>query len=217
MSRLSLAFRCFFRLLFGRGLPADAAAYLPESVRPAELPAAREEPTTDHKAAAEDAARKKADGQAAAVKPEPAPVSKPSRAAGGGDLAAHHRDGALALLALLQREGRLIDFLRESIEGYDDSDIGAAVRDIHRGCKKVIDDHFALEAVMPGEEEARVTVPEGFDPGEVRLIGKIAGEPPFKGTLRHHGWRVTEVKLPTLTDGVDRRVVAPAEVEVAAR
>lgn len=213
MSRLSLAFRCFFRLLFGRGLPAAAAEYLPESVRPAALPAPREE------AKAEEAPAARGDGAAPAGKAEPAAAApRPARATGGGgDLAAHHRDGALALLALLQREGRLIDFLRESIESYDDSDIGAAVRDIHRGCKKVIDEHFALEAVMPGEEEARVVVPEGFDPGEVRLIGKIAGEPPFKGTLRHHGWRVTEVKLPTLTDGVDRRVVAPAEVEVAAR
>ena len=49
----------------------------------------------------------------------------------------------------------------------------------------------------------------------MRLIGKVSGEPPFTGTLRHHGWRVTEVKLPTLTDGVDRRVLAPAEVEIA--
>ena len=72
-----------------------------------------------------------------------------------------------------------------------------------------------LEAVMPGEEDTRVKVPAGFDPGEVRLIGKISGEPPFTGTLRHHGWRVTEVKLPTLTEGVDRRVLAPAEVEIA--
>ena len=71
-----------------------------------------------------------------------------------------------------------------------------------------------MEAVMPGHGEARVVVPAGFDPGEVRLVGKVSGKPPFNGTLRHHGWRVIEVKLPTLTDGVDRRVVAPAEVEI---
>jgi len=136
-------------------------------------------------------------------------------AASQGDLAAHHRDGALALLALLQREGRLVDFLRESVDDYSDADIGAAARDIHRGCRKVIEEHFVMEAVMPGQEEARVVVPAGFDPGEVRLVGKVSGKPPFAGTLRHHGWRVVEVKLPTLTDGVDRRVVAPAEVEIA--
>jgi hypothetical protein len=87
---------------------------------------------------------------------------------------------------------------------------------VHRGCKKVIDDHFAFEPMMPGEEEAKVTVPKGFDPSEIRLIGEAKGEPPFRGTLRHHGWRATSVKLPGLADGVDRTVVAPAEVEVGA-
>src|SRR5690242_11018654 len=48
------------------------------------------------------------------------------------------RRGAVQLLALLQREGRLLDFLQENIDGYSDDQIGAAVRDIHRGCKKVL-------------------------------------------------------------------------------
>jgi hypothetical protein len=197
MSRFTLAFRCFFKLLFAGRLPAAAAAYLPEKKDEARaLPEPKKEPETEKK-------------KPAAVEVKPA-VVKPS-----GDLAAQHRDGALALLALLQREGRLVDFLRESLDSYQDADIGVAVRDIHRGCKKVIEEHFVLEAVMPGEEDTRVKVPAGFDPGEVRLIGKISGEPPFTGTLRHHGWRVTEVKLPTLTEGVDRRVLAPAEVEIA--
>ena len=198
MSRFTLAFRCFFKLLFTGKLPAAAAGYLPAKQAEAKaLPEPKKEPekAPDKKPAAAEAVK---------------PVVRPS-----ADLAAQHRDGALALLALLQREGRLVDFLRESLETYQDADIGAAVRDIHRGCKKVIEEHFVLEAVMPGEEDTRVKVPAGFDPGEVRLIGKISGEPPFTGTLRHHGWRVTEVKLPTLTEGVDRRVLAPAEVEIA--
>ena len=198
MSRFILAFRCFFKLLFVGKLPGAAAGYLPEAKPEAKaLPEPKKEP-------AEKA--DKPEKKAVEVKP----VIRPS-----GDLAANHRDGALALLALLQREGRLVDFLRESLDTYEDADIGVAVRDIHRGCKKVIEEHFVLEAVMPGEEDTRVKVPAGFDPGEVRLIGKISGEPPFTGTLRHHGWRVTEVKLPTLTEGVDRRVLAPAEVEIA--
>jgi hypothetical protein len=192
MSRFTLAFRCFFKLLFTGKLPAAAAARLPEKKEEAKaLPEPKKEPEK-----------------------KPVEVVKPA-VRPGADLAAHHRDGALALLALLQREGRLVDFLRESLDAYEDADIGVAVRDIHRGCKKVIEEHFVLEAVMPGEEDTRVKVPAGFDPGEVRLIGKISGEPPFTGTLRHHGWRVTEVKLPTLTEGVDRRVLAPAEVEIA--
>jgi hypothetical protein len=67
---------------------------------------------------------------------------------------------------------------------------------------------------MPGEEEAKVSVPKGFDPAEVRLIGEAKGEPPYRGTLRHHGWRVVDAKLPTLAEGIDRAVIAPAEVEL---
>src|SRR6185503_15642844 len=53
--------------------------------------------------------------------------------------------GALQLLGLFQREARLVDFLREEIATYEDAAIGAAVRDIHKGCRKVLDEHFAVE------------------------------------------------------------------------
>lgn len=127
-----------------------------------------------------------------------------------------HREGALALLGLLQREGRFVDFVRQPLDGFDDAQIGAAARDVHRGCRRVIDQHLAFEPVMPGDEQTTVSVPRGFDPAEVRLIGEAKGEPPYRGTLRHHGWRVTETKLPALAAGVDRTVIAPAEVELSA-
>ncbi len=187
-----LAFVCFFRLLFGRKLPAEAAKYLPNEAL------ALPEPKTQDK---QD------------KKPEPQPVEKkedkPKVSAGQ-----QHREGALALLALLQREGRFVDFVEDSVDGASDSDIGAAAREIHRGCRKVIEQYLKLEPVMPGEQDANVAVPKGFDPAEVRLIGEAKGEPPYKGTLRHHGWRVVDAKLPALAEGVDRSVIAPAEVEV---
>src|SRR5262249_10559652 len=124
------------------------------------------------------------------------------------------RDGARAFLALLQREGRLVDFLREQLDGFSDAEIGAAARDVHRGCRKVLDQHLSLEPVMPGSEESEVSVPRGFDPAEIRLIGEARGEPPLRGRLRHHGWRVVDARLPALSDGIDRAVIAPAEVEL---
>jgi hypothetical protein len=192
MARIGLAFSCFFRLLFGKQLPARAAEYLPPDAVKAALPAP-----------AEAKVEKKVEEAA------PAPAAKPKKPD-----AAAHQEGALALLALLQREARLVDFLREPLDGLDDADIGAAVRNIHRGAAKVMTDYLVLEPVMPGDEDAPVTVPKGFDPAEIRLVGQVSGEPPFKGQLRHHGWRVSEVKLPSLADGVDRRVLAPAEVEI---
>src|SRR6266699_3510343 len=42
------------------------------------------------------------------------------------------RSDALTLLATLQREARLIDFLLEDLSGYDDAHFVSAAREIHR-------------------------------------------------------------------------------------
>jgi hypothetical protein len=120
----------------------------------------------------------------------------------------------MQILALLQREGRLVDFLQEEIEPLDDDQIGAAVRAIHKGCRKVLSEHVKLEPIRSEKDGTAIEVPEGFDPGEIRLVGNVKGSPPFKGVLTHHGWRVAEVRLPALPQGMNPRVLAPAEVEV---
>jgi uncharacterized protein DUF2760 len=121
---------------------------------------------------------------------------------------------ALRLLASLQEEGRLVDFLTEEIAGYSDAQIGAATRGIHDACAKALRACVTLEPVLPGREDERVTVPTGFEPASVRLTGNVHGSPPFTGTLRHGGWRVTSITIPART-GLDPKIVAPAEVEIA--
>jgi hypothetical protein len=120
----------------------------------------------------------------------------------------------LAVLALLQREGRLIDFLREDVSSFADADIGAAARVVHAGSRKVIDQYLTLEPVLKDAEGATVTVPAGFNAERVRLTGNVAGEPPFRGALKHHGWLATSVRLPAVSPALDPRVIAPAEVEL---
>jgi hypothetical protein len=120
----------------------------------------------------------------------------------------------LRLLALLQREGRLLDFLLEDIQGYQDADIGAGVRDIHRRCRQVVNEHLVLEPVIAKDEETTVEVPAGFDPSAVRLTGNVTGSPPFRGVLKHRGWRVKELKLAPPPAGQDEFVLMPAEVEL---
>lgn len=122
--------------------------------------------------------------------------------------------GAARLLAVLQREGRLVDFLQEDVSQYDDAQVGAAARGMHQGCRKALDEFFTLAPVMEGEEGGAVTVDEGFDASAIQLVGNIQGDPPFKGTLAHHGWRAEKVKLPDLPESMDAMIVAPAEVEV---
>lgn len=120
----------------------------------------------------------------------------------------------LRLLALLQREGRLLDFLLEDIQAYPDAQIGAAVRDIHRQCRTALKEHLVLEPVLPQTEGSAVKVPAGFDPSAIRLTGNVTGQPPFQGTLQHHGWRVKEMKLAPPPEGQDQMILMPAEVEL---
>jgi hypothetical protein len=123
----------------------------------------------------------------------------------------------LRVLAVLQRDGRLVDFLMEDIDAYADAQIGAAVRDIHRKCRKALRDYLTIEPVLDAPEDSPVTVPAGFDAATIRLSGNVAGNPPFNGQLKHHGWRVKAVQLPALpgTARADAAILAPAEVEVA--
>ncbi len=129
-------------------------------------------------------------------------------------LAGARPDGTLHLIALLQREGRLLDFCEEDVATYSDAEVGAAARTVHAGCRKVLRSALALEPVRAEAEGAQVQVPPGFDPGAVRLTGNVVGNPPFTGTLRHHGWKAREVRLPPAPAGQDATMLAPAEVEL---
>ncbi len=124
-------------------------------------------------------------------------------------------DRAVQMLALFQRDGRLVDFLTEDVSPYPDGQLGAAVRSIHASCRQVLDRYMKLEPVPASEEDQPVTVPVGFDTAAIKLVGNVAGEPPLRGLLRHRGWRVVEINLPSLPQGTGRAIVAPAEVEIA--
>lgn len=120
----------------------------------------------------------------------------------------------LAVLALLQREGRLIDFLQEDVAAFSDAEIGGAARVVHAGSRKVLAQYLTLEPVLRDTEGATVTVPAGFNAEKIRLTGNIAGQPPFRGALKHHGWVATSVRLPAIPAIFDPRILAPAEVEL---
>lgn len=175
LTRISIAFAVFWRILSDSGL-AQAAARL----RAGE----------DYPAAAEP------------MPPAQAPLAEAPP------------DAALQLLGLLQQEGRFIDFLEEDVTAYPDTQVGAAARVIHEGCRRVLVDHMTIEPVRGEAEGARVTLSEGFDSSSVRLTGKVVGKAPFTGSLTHRGWKVTEVKLPRVSAGHNLHILAPAEVEL---
>lgn len=122
---------------------------------------------------------------------------------------------ALHLLCLLQREGRLVDFLEEDLKSYDDAQIGAAVRSIQENCQKSLNDYLALTAVIDQEEGEELTIEAGFDANAIKLTGNVTGEPPFKGILQHRGWQISNFSLPALSGAQNPNIVAPAEVEIS--
>jgi hypothetical protein len=197
LRRIPLAFGAFFSTLGN----ADFAA----SVLDLRRDGAAVDAQPVQSAPVQSAPVQSAPVQAAPVQAAPAPAPTFRQAP---------TDAALQLLALFQRDARLIDFTEENLADYADADIGAAARLVHEGCRKVLREHFTIAPVRPEEEESRITLNDGFDASAIRLTGNVVGKAPFKGTLRHRGWRVDEVRLPTLSEGHDASICAQAEVEL---
>jgi hypothetical protein len=183
--RAKLAWRCFFAILLRGEIPAETAREVVKRPSPA--------------------AGNSRKSESPIILQAPAP----------GEPSSEPFARAVQILALLQRDGRLIDFLSEDIAPYPDEQLGAAVRDIQGNCRKVLSRYLQLEPIADGTEDQPFTVPAGFDPAWFKLIGNVKGEAPIRGILRHRGWRVKEFNLPSLPRGLGRTVVAAAEVELA--
>ncbi|MBU1108049.1 MAG: DUF2760 domain-containing protein [Candidatus Riflebacteria bacterium] len=121
---------------------------------------------------------------------------------------------AYQILYLFQKEGRLIDLLNEDISSYDDETLGGAIRPIHEGCRKLLEDRLILEPVLNEEEGSEITLDE-IDPETVKLSGNVPATGPYTGELIHRGWRLKECNLPELVGGWKGNVIAPAEIEIS--
>jgi hypothetical protein len=231
LQRLALAFVAFFYVLTRADFAIRVGRLREEARAPVPLPPPAEPPSAARAPSVQPAAGRPAappssastaaavPGPAAPPPPAPGAAAKPAAPSAPASPVAEapakpDPRPALQVLSLLQREGRLVDFVEEDLTGFTDAQIGAAARTVHAGCKRVIEANFRLEPVYREPEGATVTVAGGFDPAAIRLTGNVVGTPPFRGALRHHGWRAAEVKLPQLAEGQDGKVVAPAEVEL---
>ncbi len=130
------------------------------------------------------------------------------------DSAVFELTGGLTVLGLLQREGRLVDFLEQDLTAFSDADVGAAARLMHEGCRKTLHEHGTISPIRSEPEDSAITLVEGYEPGLVKLTGKVGSKAPYHGTLRHAGWRISNFRLPTARTGHDATVLAPAEVEL---
>ncbi|MCR4317110.1 MAG: DUF2760 domain-containing protein [Planctomycetes bacterium] len=124
---------------------------------------------------------------------------------------------ALNLLSCLQSQGRLVDFAKEDLSVLSKlpaTQVVAAVKEVHRGIADAVEKYCPVEPIMNEKEGSKVTVAAGFDPYAIKLVGSVTGDPPFTGTLRHHGWKVKNLKLPELSGSQDPKIIRPAEVEL---
>ena len=127
-----------------------------------------------------------------------------------------NRSDAVTLLAALQRDARFVDFVQEDIDNYEDAQVGAAVRDIHRGCRDVLNRMFAPRPVVEQDENTDVEI---HDPESARWrltgqIGQTSGTT-VVGKLMHPGWLATECRVPDWSGTADDAVViAAAEVQI---
>ncbi len=142
--------------------------------------------------------------------PSPEPVAAPAPAVSAQPSAT---TGALQLLSLLQREGRFVDFIQQDVAGFGDADIGAAARLVHEGCQRALRAHARVVSVRSENEGSKVVLESAS--ADVKLVGNVAGVAPYRGVLRHRGWRVEELTLPTLLGAHDPKVVAAAELELS--
>lgn len=120
----------------------------------------------------------------------------------------------LRLLSMMQHSARFIDFIKEDISAYSDQEVGAVVRDIHKNCAKLLEDVVAIKPLNKDEEGSVITVPMHYDSQEISLIGNVRGEAPYKGVLRHPGWKASKLSLPECSVDVRKEILQPAEVEV---
>lgn len=120
----------------------------------------------------------------------------------------------LRLLNYLQQTSRLIDFIKEDIAGFNDAQVGAAVRKIHQDCAQALEELVTIRPLKDEQEGTTVQVPKGYNPAEIKVVGKVKGEPPFMGVLVHRGWRAQKRSLPRKTGEQTPEVICPAEVEI---
>ncbi|MGC4068239.1 MAG: DUF2760 domain-containing protein [Polyangiaceae bacterium] len=190
-ARIGIAFGAFFRLLFDASYAAEVTR-----LEDGDHAAGALGPATKPEVPREE--RIESDREATSTKQKPARDLGP----------------ALQLLELLQREGRFVDFIQQDIVGFSDNDVGAAARIVHQGCRRAL---LGIAQIAPIRTEAEgnaITLEPGFDAKTHRLVGNVQGQPPYRGTLKHRGWRVADLTLEEPLPNATLDVIAQAEVEL---
>jgi len=121
--------------------------------------------------------------------------------------------GACALLALMQREARFLDFTLEDISQLPDEQVGAVSRLVHGDLKKLIRQYMELKPVIDADEGQKVSLGQDRMPYEIQVASDRDVSLPFTATLRHKGYRLVSINLPQKKHPEAVRVLMPAELD----
>lgn len=121
---------------------------------------------------------------------------------------------AKQLLAILQQQGRFVDFIYTNIDHYSDAQISAAARILHQGCQKALKRHCKINAIRSEIEGDTIVLEHQFDRHSIHLTGNIQNQDNFRGNLIHKGWKIDDLALPVLSDNANPNIIQPAEIEV---
>lgn len=110
------------------------------------------------------------------------------------------RSDAIELLAALQREARFVDFVKESLDGADDADVGAIARDVHNRCAATLERFFAIRplADVAEGETIQLSAKEASNASRVRLSCSSSSIPEegLRVKVTHSGWKIEKLSLP---------------------
>jgi len=120
----------------------------------------------------------------------------------------------LRILALLQQEAKFVDFILDDLSQATPTQIADYVKQMQPKAKETLQKYLKIDTVIAETEGQETTVPVGFDPSTIRVLGNVTGNPPFKGSVDHPGLKVTELKLPPVPEGQNLFVLQPAEVQL---
>lgn len=121
---------------------------------------------------------------------------------------------AIALLAALQRDARLVDLIHEDLDQYSDDQVGAAARPCLKQCRQTLGRLLVIKPLVEAAEGESIPVDAAASSARVRWVGESSGA--TQGKVVHAGWRASQVQLPVWSGSEsDAMVIAPTQVQAS--
>ena len=202
---IGLAFKAFFLVLFRNGA-AEAVQAAIENLPPPDA-ALTSRSGTGGAGSTVTSTTDNATGSAPASPTAARPGASPSPTSSS-------RSDALTLLSTLQREARFLDLVGESLDGFEDAQVGAAARQVISDVRKALDRMFGIEPLASQEEGSSISIPRPTSPVRYHVIGRNS-EQASRGTLVHRGWKAQRAQTPTWNGArEDAYILSPVEIDV---